>query len=591
MTATHPSATASRLARHLTTSLPTGASTLLTLLALFLALPAPSLAAQDCEFDTDEMDDIQRMRRCVEAGVTWGSNPYGRTMLHFAAANSSNPAVLSVLLDAGYDPNAKGDDGRTPLHLAAYNDNAIVSSVLLDAGAQPNARTNGGWTPLYMAALSGNRLTVSILLDGGADPNLRNYDEEGFFPLHQAAVQDDPILVSTLLDAGADPNATANDGETPLRNALLYSADPSVVSILLDAGADEHLTPLQLSVLGRDTTGVNWLLDNGADPNETDPYGWGPLHFAVPHAGPEVVSTLLAAGADPDIQTSSGATALHVAVRQAPGSVVSALLAAGADPDIRTHSGQTALHVAVWYAPESVVSALLAAGADPNAREADEYALSPLDIAVGLRQQVLLAAPVVQALLEAGADPTARDQDGSTPLHSGAVQAAFGAAEYSADIVLAIELLLNAGADVRAENESGARPMSLLDPHDEAFWLLVVAEGTLEPGRTVTGSLNQDDDRLNDDDNRWDDDWHYYDVWTMTAAVVGQRVVIDMESDDLDAYLRVFRQDGTLVETDDDGGSGSNARVEFRAVYAGDYFVLATSFGERETGGYRVRVR
>lgn len=53
------------------------------------------------------------------------------------------------------------------------------------------------------------------------------------------------------------------------------------------------------------------------------------------------------------------------------------------------------------------------------------------------------------------------------------------------------------------------------------------------------------------------------------AQAVGRRVVIDVESDDVDAYLRVLREDGTPVTTDDDRGSGSNARVEFRAVLRG----------------------
>ena len=78
-------------------------------------------------------------------------------------------------------------------------------------------------------------------------------------------------------------------------------------------------------------------------------------------------------------------------------------------------------------------------------------------------------------------------------------------------------------------------------------------------------------------------------MWTVTARA-GQRVVIDMESDDVDAYLRVLRNDGTPIANDDDGGSGSNARVEFRAPYGGDYLVIATSFEEGEVGGYGVKV-
>ncbi len=111
----------------------------------------------------------------------------------------------------------------------------------------------------------------------------------------------------------------------------------------------------------------------------------------------------------------------------------------------------------------------------------------------------------------------------------------------------------------------------------QAYWRLVVPEGTLVPGRTFIGTLNSSD-------AVWGDGSHY-DNWRVTAQAVGQRVVIDMESDDVDAYLRVLRKDGTPVATDDDGGSGSNARLEFRAVCAGEYLVVVTSFGEGEVGG------
>ena len=102
---------------------------------------------------------------------------------------------------------------------------------------------------------------------------------------------------------------------------------------------------------------MHHLLADGADPNETDRYGWGPLHFAVPLAGLEVVSELLAAGVDPDAQTVGGATALHLAASQATVSVVSALLSAGADPNARDdEGGKSPLHYAGWIPDENLIA-------------------------------------------------------------------------------------------------------------------------------------------------------------------------------------------------------------------------------------------
>ncbi len=181
------------------------------------------------------------------------------------------------------------------------------------------------------------------------------------------------------------------------------------------------------------------------------------------------------------------------------------------------------------------------------------------------RQRPALWAPVALA----GADPMARNRWGNTPLHI--------AADWTDDVAI-INALLAAGADLTAENEDDERPLDLAWEivGSEPCWRLVVPEGTLVPGRAFTGSLSLSD-------ALWDDGSHC-DIWRVTARAVGQRVVIDMESDDVDAYLRVLRNDGTSIATDDDGGSGSNARVEFQAVYAGDYLLVATSFETAETG-------
>ncbi len=512
------------------------------LLMLSAALIAQPVAAQDCSIRRDGWDDIQRFRDCIEER---GLEAWGPWILHRAAEYTSNPTIVRLLLQAGADPNAPDDNGLTPLHRGAENSNPMVVTHLLDAGADLNARDNDGYTALHWAAAqSGNDRVVKV-----------------------------------LLDRGADPFAESNDGRTPLHSALRYRADPSMVSRMLDAGADENLTSLQLSVLQGDAMAVDRLLADGADPNEADRYGWRPLHFAVPLAGLEVVSGLLAVGADVDARTASGATALHLAASQSPVSVVSALLSAGADPNAKAgEAGWTPLHYAAREREQSllpVITALLGAGADPGSSQErpDDDGLSPLHRAL-MNPDVTVA--VIKTLLEAGADPMARSHLGNTPLHI--------AADWTDDVAI-IDALLSAGANLRAENEDRNRPVDLAWDirGSAAYWRLVVPEGTLAPGRTFNGSLTSSD-------AVWDDGSHY-DVWTVTARTTGQRVVIDMESDDVDAYLRVLRNDGTPVATDDDGGSGSNARVEFRAVYAGDYLVIATSYEAGETGGYGVRVR
>ena len=47
---------------------------------------------------------------------------FGATALHFAAVNTENPEVISVLLKAGADPNVRDSEGNTALTHALENE-------------------------------------------------------------------------------------------------------------------------------------------------------------------------------------------------------------------------------------------------------------------------------------------------------------------------------------------------------------------------------------------------------------------------------------------------------------------------------------
>ena len=468
-------------------------------LALFVIslVASPAAAQEDCSFPED-WDDIGWFRRCLQE-ERWEDDRL-KPILRLVVMLSTNPAIVQLLLQAGADPLAVSDDGRTPLHDGARNSNPVVTAHLLAAGADPNALDNEGRTPLHEAArLSGNGR-----------------------------------VIARLLAAGADPRAEAKDGRTPLHSALRVAAVSGVISALIQGGGAEELTPLQLAAVQGDSPKVNSLLEEGADPKTEDPYGWNALHFAVPIAGSEAVSTLLEAGADPNAATTGGMTPLHLAVRQPSMAVVSALVEAGGDPNLTDGQARTPLHVAAGQASPAVVSDLLEAGADPNST--DHRALTPLHLAAWQS-----AVPsVVLALLDGGADPTARDEAGRRPVDfARANEAIIGSSAYQ----------VAAREEVR--KPSRPRPASHVLPLRQPW----------SSNRTSFGSLSSSD-------GIWEND-SYYNRWPFSARA-GRRLLATMESDDVDAYLEVVGRDGNTLESDDDSGSGTNARIGFGAPYTGE---------------------
>ena len=69
--------------------------------------------------------------------------------------HSEYAELARILIEAGADPNAKDNDGETPLHQAVEFENAEAAKLLIEAGADPNAKNNNGETPLHKATEAG----------------------------------------------------------------------------------------------------------------------------------------------------------------------------------------------------------------------------------------------------------------------------------------------------------------------------------------------------------------------------------------------------------------------------------------------------
>ena len=76
-------------------------------------------------------------------------------------------------MKAGADLEAKiFTTGATPLNLAAHEGHSEIISVLIEAGADPNSRRLDGSTSLHCAAQEGHMDAIKLLIRAKANPLL-----------------------------------------------------------------------------------------------------------------------------------------------------------------------------------------------------------------------------------------------------------------------------------------------------------------------------------------------------------------------------------------------------------------------------------
>jgi uncharacterized protein len=149
--------------------------------------------------DAFRRGDLEALRAAIEdpAAVPNGRMPDGIGPCLVYAIYHSPLHFIRTLLEIGADPNAPVDDGFPPL-IAALSctrdvpgasrrqDVDDVLRLLLSCGADPNQRGINDYTPLHMAVAERNLRAILILLDAGADASLRTRIDDHETPLEMA---------------------------------------------------------------------------------------------------------------------------------------------------------------------------------------------------------------------------------------------------------------------------------------------------------------------------------------------------------------------------------------------------------------------
>jgi ankyrin repeat protein len=194
--------------------------------------------------------------------------------LHAAAA-SGDVMEIGVAIMARRDPNARDGNGRTPLHVAAFQKRYAAARGLIGGGADPNALDRQQYDIVTIAAVANDLEMLGIALDGGGSAKNITSPYQGT-ALIAAAHLGHAEVVRMLIAAGAPLDHVNNLGWTAL-----------IESIVLGDGGARH------------TETLRHLVEAGANLNLADRAGMTPLMLAKQRGYAEMAAILTRAGAKP----------------------------------------------------------------------------------------------------------------------------------------------------------------------------------------------------------------------------------------------------------------------------------------------------
>lgn len=401
----------------------------------------------------------------------------GTTLLIEAIHKRAPLQAIEALLNSGSDPNRKDDHGKTALCEAVQSDQPSIVTVLLNKDANPNlpGPEHVLWsavhrpgclrillargadvkkTPGLMEQATGvnNIDAVRVLLQAGMDPNSK---KDGIYtPLCSAIRDDRPDILTLLLHHGADPNVMAS--EYPAWKCITHKR-LHFLPDLVAAGVDLRKPPgiVESAVQENYMEALHWLVrQGGANPNDRTEQGHTAVTTAIRKNRPEMLEWLLENGADPNIRGKDWP--IYMAT-QSPSML--RLILPGIT-DLSAHKG--VVEKAVQANQLENVKLLVAAGASIEWKNGGVF--SPLTTALRECHWV-----IVRYLLdEAGADPNAPGE------HLPLVKAIRRCDDGNFTM---IELLLERGADPNKCYRDWNAIMQAIEDRDLRLLQLLIEKG------------------------------------------------------------------------------------------------------------------
>ncbi|XP_022938163.1 protein S-acyltransferase 24-like [Cucurbita moschata] len=122
-----------------------------------------------------------------EGAIVNAADMYGYQTTHVAAQYGQTAFLYHVVSKWNADPDIPDNDGRSPLHWAAYKGFADCIRLLLFLDAYRGRQDKEGCTPLHWAAIRGNLEACTVLVQAGKKEDLVVTDNTGLTPAQLAS--------------------------------------------------------------------------------------------------------------------------------------------------------------------------------------------------------------------------------------------------------------------------------------------------------------------------------------------------------------------------------------------------------------------
>ncbi|XP_048252493.1 serine/threonine-protein phosphatase 6 regulatory ankyrin repeat subunit A-like isoform X3 [Haliotis rufescens] len=155
-------------------------------------------------------------------------------VMHAARAGQKN--VFNLLVSQQDELNLLDHTRNNLLHLACQGGNHFIIKYLLQK-FDVNGPGQDGWTPIMMAALSGKMDAYDLLASNGSIPSLTTPQNDNV--LHAASQGGNKAIVRKVIDI-FDINTRGRNGSTPLMRAVI-GGHISVLKFLMSRSADDTL--------------------------------------------------------------------------------------------------------------------------------------------------------------------------------------------------------------------------------------------------------------------------------------------------------------------------------------------------------------